>query len=263
MNPAEGTILTVFREATEYAAERTDENTTIEDFLSMHIEEAKRSLARTKDILPALQEADVIDSGGAGYVCIATGMYAALTGESFDDYKFTDEKAEPAADISAFTRDSVLEFGYCTEFLLRLQTAKTDPDTFDVKVITDFLESIGGDSVVAYRTDDVVKVHVHTMNPGAVLTEMRNYGEFLTVKIENMSNKPLKKACRCLVFPTMPPTFSPTRTTIPPSVCSPISWKNTPKVYVRCKKNTPTISVSFAVSSWSIIRNSTKKKRNF
>lgn len=189
MNPTEGTILTVFRESTEYAASKMNENSSIEDFLSLHIEEAKRSLARTKEILPVLKEADVVDSGGAGYVCIASGMYSALVGsELFDSYELSyAEEKSASVNIDAFTRDSVLEYGYCTEFLLRLQTAKVDPDSFDVKTITDFLTSIGGDSIVSYKTDDVVKVHVHTENPGIVLTEMRKYGEMLTVKIENMS----------------------------------------------------------------------------
>ena len=189
VNPTEGTILTVFREATEYAAGRVNEDTTIEQLLSDHIDEAKRSLARTKDILPVLKEADVVDSGGAGYLYIASGMYAALTGESASDvYSFSTTDGESApTDISAFTRDSVLEFGYCTEFLLRLQSSKVDPDTFDVKTIISYLEGIGGESIVAYKTDDVIKAHVHTFDPGLVLCEMRKYGEFLTTKIENMS----------------------------------------------------------------------------
>ena len=189
MNPTEGTILTVFREATEFSAAKMNNDSTIEDFLSVHIEEAKRSLARTKDILPVLKEADVVDSGGAGYVCIASGMYAALTGEKeFAAYEFENGAVSNApVNFDAFTRDSVLEFGYCTEFFLRLQSAKTDPDSFDIKVITDYLESIGGNSIVSYKTDDIVKVHVHTNDPGLVLNKMREFGEFLTVKIENMS----------------------------------------------------------------------------
>ena len=189
VNPTEGTILTVFREATEYAAKRAGKDTTIEQFLSDHIEEAKRSLARTKDILPVLKEADVVDSGAAGYLCIASGMYAALTGESTSEvYQFSEAEGEGApVDLGAFTRDSVLEFGYCTEFLLRLQSSKVDPDTFEIGTVISFLESIGGESIVAYKTDDVIKVHVHTMDPGIVLTEMRKWGEFLTTKIENMS----------------------------------------------------------------------------
>ncbi len=189
VNPTEGTILTVFREATEYAASKVSSDTTVDQFLTDHIDEAKRSLARTKDILPVLKEADVVDSGGAGYLYIASGMYAALTGKSASEvYQFADEEASGApVDINGFTRDSVLEFGYCTEFLLRLQSAKVDPDTFDVKTVISYLESIGGESIVAYKTEDVIKVHVHTFDPGLVLLEMRKYGEFLTTKIENMS----------------------------------------------------------------------------
>ena len=198
MNPTEGTILTVFREATEYASQRIDKDSTIEDFLSYHIEEGKRSLERTKEILPALTEADVVDSGGAGYLCIASGMYAALTGErSFDAYRFSSESTGVSRDgLDAFTRDSTLTFGYCTEVLIRLQSAKVDPDTFDVAVMTDYLEKIGAGSVVAYKTGDIVKLHAHTENPGNILNEFRKYGEFLTVKIENMAlqhNESIKK----------------------------------------------------------------------
>lgn len=121
-NPTEGTILTVFREATEYAAERINEKSSIEDFYKLHIEEAKRSLERTKELLPVLREADVVDSGAAGYLCIAVGMYLALTGKikgTTTLSSLTEEKSA-APDISRFTRESKLEFGYCTEFLLRL-----------------------------------------------------------------------------------------------------------------------------------------------
>ncbi len=189
MNPTEGTILTVFRESTEFASKNINENSTIDDFFKLHIEEAKRSLARTKEILPVLAEADVVDSGAAGYLCIAMGMYLALTGEIKSAvYRFDSaDSAAPRLDINRFTRDSVLEFGYCTEFLLRLMSAKVDPDAFDEKIIIKALEDMGGESIVAFKTEDIVKVHVHTFNPGAVLAKCQEYGEFLTVKIENMS----------------------------------------------------------------------------
>lgn len=189
LNPTEGTILTVFRESTEYAASKIDENSTIDDFYKYHIEEATRSLVRTKEILPVLAEADVVDSGAAGYLCIAMGMYAALTGDiKIDDYKFEREEGKPTSvNIDSFTRDSVLEFGYCTEFLLRLTTAKVDPDSFEVSTVIDALTELGGESIVAYKNGDIVKVHVHVFDPGSVLSKCREYGEFLTVKIENMS----------------------------------------------------------------------------
>ena len=184
-NPTEGTILTVFRESTEYAARNIDENSTVEDFLRLHIQQAQKSLAATKELLPVLAEADVVDSGGAGYLYIAEGMYEALCGKEVQ-FRFT-QVHEQQVDISRFTRDSVLEFGYCTEFLLRLTTAKVDPDSFDLQTVLADLEELKGESIVAYQQDDIIKVHVHTFNPGEVMARMLRYGEFLTVKVENMS----------------------------------------------------------------------------
>lgn len=198
-HPTEGTILTVLRESVEYAAQNVDKCSSVEDFFRLHIDCAKRSLARTKEILPALQEADVVDSGGAGYLYIIMGMYAVLTGEVDGSiYKGAEEKVEKV-NIDLFTRDSRLEFGYCTEFLLRLTTDKVDPDSFDINLALEVLGELGGESIVAYKTGDVLKVHVHTFTPGDVLSRMQAFGEFLTVKIENMSlghsgeEKPKKK----------------------------------------------------------------------
>lgn len=184
-NPTEGTILTVFRESTEYASENINDNSTVEDFFRLHIEKARESLIKTKELLPVLAEADVVDSGGAGYLYIALGMYEVLTGKMQGELRKTVENK--TVDISAFTRDSILEFGYCTELLLRLTTKKVDPDSFDVNVIIDSLKEIQGESIVAYKDDDVVKLHVHTFTPDKVLNIALKYGELLTVKIENMS----------------------------------------------------------------------------
>ncbi len=187
-NPTEGTILTVFRESTEYAAANINENSSVEDFFKLHIEAAKKSLAKTKDILPVLAEADVVDSGGAGYLYIALGMYEALTGNLPDiNFKPNDTEAKQSVNIDLFTRDSKLEFGYCTEFLLRLTTDRVDPDNFDMERVMSVLNELKGESIVAYKTDDIVKVHVHTFRPGDILARMQEFGEFLTVKIENMS----------------------------------------------------------------------------
>jgi DAK2 domain fusion protein YloV len=189
VTPTEGTILTVAREAVDFAVSRITPKTTIKSFFGDLVSEMYASLERTPNILPNLKEAGVVDSGGAGYLCIASGMYAALTGESVSEmYTFSSEGEDSTpVNISAFTRDSVLKFGYCTELLIRLQSSKVDPDTFDVQTVISYLESIGGESIVAYKTDDVIKLHVHTFDPGLVLCEMRKYGEFLTTKIENMS----------------------------------------------------------------------------
>lgn len=186
-NPTEGTILTVFRESTTFAAEKMSGSTDVEEFFRLHLEEAHRSLKSTKERLAVLAEADVVDSGAAGYVYIAEGMYSALTGKVYEYVPTEGSEGAQTQDIDRFTRDSVLEFGYCTEFLLRLTTAKVDPDSFEIDLILKDLEELGGESVVAYKTGDVVKVHVHTMTPGAILERAQRYGEFLTLKIENMA----------------------------------------------------------------------------
>lgn len=187
-NPTEGTILTVFRESTETAASKAANGATVEEFLESHIAEGRASLARTKDLLPVLAEAGVVDSGAAGYLYIAEGMFEALCGKETDFVlPGSQEKRQAAVDIDLFTRDSVLEFGYCTEFMLRLTTAKTDPDSFEVGTVTEQLTALGGESIVAYKTGDIIKIHVHTFTPGKILECAQKYGEFLTVKIENMS----------------------------------------------------------------------------
>ena len=183
MTPTEGTILTVVREATEYACEQNTE--TPEEFLNAFIDEAKRSLARTPELLPVLKKAGVVDSGAAGLIYIVDGMMRAVIGEDIADFSETSEKTQEL-DLDAFNEDSVLEFGYCTELLVRLQNAKTDISTFDVKVITDYLQTIG-DSIVTVRNGSIVKLHVHTMTPQKVLDFCQQYGEFLKIKIENMS----------------------------------------------------------------------------
>ena len=191
VNPVEGTILTVFKESVNYAESRIDSSSEIEDFYREHLKGAEEILPKTKEMLDVLKEADVIDSGGAGYLCIAEGMYNSLIDEDYNPLAGNEgvnqKNDAPAVDISAFTRDSELEFGYCTECLLRLQTKKTDPDNFDIQKIVDFLNEMKGESIVCYKEDDVVKLHVHTPNPGDVLNELRKYGEFLTIKIENMA----------------------------------------------------------------------------
>ncbi len=184
--PVEGTILTVYRDAVTYAASRMDENTTIESYFNDFTKELRLSLDRTPDLLAVLKESGVVDSGGAGMVYIVEGMQDAFDENGADYSPSFDKKAAPAADISKFTEDSVLEFGYCTEFLLRLQRAKCDIDNFDLKELIDYLES-EGDSVVAFKDGSIVKVHVHTKRPGDILNNCQKYGEYLTLKIENMT----------------------------------------------------------------------------
>ncbi len=189
--PVEGTILTVLREGVEAACGASS----IEEFMDLWIAAMDLSLQHTPELLDVLKKAGVVDSGGAGLLCIGEGMRDALYGRSpivvGDDTPAGATSVMPghdraSIDLSAFTEDSVLEFGYCTEFLLRLQRSKVDLDTFDESVIHDWLAS-QGDSLVFFRDGSIVKVHVHTKDPGAILSKCREWGEFLTIKVENMT----------------------------------------------------------------------------
>ena len=181
--PVEGTIITVLREGAAGADASADLNHYFETLLSaMQI-----SLDHTPELLPVLKDAGVVDSGGAGLLCIFQGMYDALCGRiSEEELAPASTPSAPVVELDKFDENSTLEFGYCTEFLLRLMRSKINLETFDEKVIIDYLNQIG-ESVVAFREGSIVKVHVHTFNPGVILNEMQKYGEFLTIKIENMS----------------------------------------------------------------------------
>ncbi|MBR1538263.1 MAG: DAK2 domain-containing protein [Bacteroidales bacterium] len=179
--PVEGTILTVLREGVEAARE----SRSFDEYFDRLIPAMERSLQHTPELLAVLKQAGVVDSGGAGLLYVAKGMRAALHGE----VSVLPETASAPArhiDLNAFTEDSVLEFGYCTEFLLRLQRSKVDPETFDERIIADWL-SAHGDSLVFFRDGTIIKVHVHTHTPGEILNHCQRYGEFLTLKIENMT----------------------------------------------------------------------------
>ncbi|MBE6222950.1 MAG: DAK2 domain-containing protein [Bacteroidales bacterium] len=182
--PVEGTILTVLREGVTAA----EGSASIEEFFDLWIAGMDLSLQHTPDLLDVLKKAGVVDSGGAGLLCIAEGMRAALHGDvnNVIPSEASVSPTAPKVDFNAFTEDSELEFGYCTEFLLRLQRSKVDLDTFDESVIHDWLET-QGDSLVFFRDGSIIKVHVHTKDPGAVLTKCRQWGEFLTIKVENMT----------------------------------------------------------------------------
>ena len=205
-NPVEGTILTVFRESADYAISHLPADGTLEDFFRLHIEEAERSLKRTKEILPVLTEADVVDSGGAGYLCIAKGMYETLLSGVDPD---TLSQKQISFDTSAvnydlFTTDSVLEFGYCTECLVRIQRAKVSPEALEEAEVSQKLTDMGCDSIVLIKDGDILKLHAHTKTPGDILALCQNYGEFLNVKIENMSLQHSEKVMASPKKPKMP-----------------------------------------------------------
>ena len=178
--PVEGTILTVLREGVE-AADGID----FESYFDALVRQMRISLAHTPELLAVLKEAGVVDSGGAGLLCIAEGMLDSLNGVS-TEISGGDDTQKAKVNLDDFGPDTELLYGYCTEFLLRLQTSKVDIETFDEGVIRDYLNSVG-DSVVCFRDGSIVKVHVHTKTPGDILSHVQTWGEFLTVKIENMT----------------------------------------------------------------------------
>ena len=186
MTPTEGTILTVARESVEYAVAHITPESDLRSFFADLIKEMYASLQRTPELLATLKEAGVVDSGGAGLFYIMNGFNKVLNGETIDLTAAPEAPAISTPDVTAFGPDSEMTYGYCTELLLQLQNSKVDAENFDNKIITDFLVSVG-DSVVSFKTGTIVKLHVHTKTPEKVLAFCRQFGEFLTVKIENMS----------------------------------------------------------------------------
>ncbi len=185
LKPVEGTMLTVIREASENLAKYVSKNTkaTLVESLEYMVEQAHISLKNTPELLPVLKEAGVIDSGGAGICKILEGFLAAARGEKVEAHEnqTTNDKKyvlfEPIQD-----KDD--DFGYCTEFILKIGEGDEKLD-FNQEVIREFLESVGN-SVVLVQDEELLKVHVHTLKPGDVLNYAQQYGEFVTLKIENM-----------------------------------------------------------------------------
>ncbi len=186
VNPTEGTILTVARETSEFVSSRINEDSGTETLMNDMLKEMRDSLDRTPELLSVLKEAGVVDSGGAGLYYIVEGIYRTLRGEDVAGSPYSSVPAQKRLDFSKFTEFDVMKYGYCTEFLLRLQTSKIELSSFKIDHLIGFLNTIG-DSIVAFQNGTIVKVHVHTMTPGIVLDYCQKYGEFLTIKIENMT----------------------------------------------------------------------------
>lgn len=185
VNPVEGTMLTILRDAAEYLANAKEGGSFGASFEGL-LEAIRASLRHTPELLPVLKEAGVIDSGGAGVLCIFEGFADAIAGKIIDD----DEPAE-AADSSAFhlqlLGDESEDYGYCTEFILQLRQRKlSEIGGFNLDQMISKLTELG-DSVVAVQDKGIVKIHVHTKTPEKALAYAHQFGEFLTLKIENMS----------------------------------------------------------------------------
>ena len=179
MKPAEGTILTVARLAAAKATQAAEENNFIEFVLEAAIAEAKIALAETTNQNPVLKKAGVVDAGGKGWLLVLEAMLAALQGNDvIVPEGMVEAGGQEAADFSDFDTDDIT-FTYCTEFIISRENDK------DPQQLRDFLDSLG-DSLVLVDDEEIIKVHVHTNDPGKALHEAMDYGSFVTVKIENM-----------------------------------------------------------------------------
>lgn len=181
--PTEGTMLTLMKDGSDYLDNHKFNN--FDDCFSALLAELQRSLMRTPELLPVLKKAGVVDSGGAGFVCIFEGMLSALQGDVIDE---SDIPATNSSFVTStdFNETSTLEYGYCTEFILQLLTSKTDIPAFRLDELTAKLQELG-DSVVTVQDGSLIKAHVHTFYPENVLAYVRRFGELVTIKIENMS----------------------------------------------------------------------------
>ena len=178
MKPAEGTILTVARLAAAAAAHAAQENNYFEFVHEAAIEEAKVALANTTNQNPVLKKAGVVDAGGKGWLFVLEAMLSVLRGEEITAPEGGAVEVKDAADFSDFDTEDIT-FTYCTEFIISREN-DMDPDK-----LREFLDSIG-DSLVLVDDEEIIKVHVHTNDPGKALHEAMDYGSFVTVKIENM-----------------------------------------------------------------------------
>ena len=179
MKPAEGTILTVARLAAAKAREAAKENNYFEFVHAAAVEEAKVALAGTTDMNPVLKKAGVVDAGGKGWLLALEAMMSVLQGEDIVvPESVAQGEVKEAADFSDFDTDDIT-FTYCTEFIIQREN-DNDPEK-----LRDFLSSLG-DSLVLVDDEEIIKVHVHTNDPGKALHEAMDYGSFVTVKIENM-----------------------------------------------------------------------------
>lgn len=193
MKPREGTILTVARGMSEKAEElSSDPDLSLEDFIAAIIEHGDVTLEHTPELLPVLKQAGVVDSGGQGLMQLVKGAYAALTGQ-FDENEIAEHEGSGAALDFAETSDmGDITFLYCTEFLVNVEKPYDELEEYSFK---QYLESIG-DCVVVVSDDDIIKVHVHTNDPGLAIQKGLSYGSLSRMKIDNMREEHEEKLIR-------------------------------------------------------------------
>lgn len=182
MTPVEGTILTVVREAAENVLRERPKLKSVEDVLQCYLIQAQRSLDNTPELLPVLKQAGVVDSGGAGFIKIIEGMLLAAQGQTLALKQDVQEAPQHEEGFQGKNiEDFNIEFGYCTEFIVKLHNIQD----FDQENLRNTLLQMG-DSLVLVQDEELVKVHVHTNQPGVAITLGQKYGDLQTMKVENM-----------------------------------------------------------------------------
>ena len=181
MKPKEGTILTVAKGASQKAAELAETTEDLDTFISEVINYAQEVLEKTPEMLPVLKEAGVVDSGGQGLLEVMRGAYDAFQGKEID-YSAIEASAGTKIVKPSEQAETEIKFGYCTEFIIMLEKEFTAKDETEFKA---YLESIG-DSIVCVADDDIVKIHVHTNDPGLAIQKALTYGQLSRMKIDNM-----------------------------------------------------------------------------
>ena len=181
MYPKEGTILTVEKGASQKAAELAETTEDLDTFISEVINYAQEVLEKTPEMLPVLKEAGVVDSGGQGLLEVMRGAYDAFQGKEID-YSAIEASAGTKMVKPSEQTETEIKFGYCTEFIIMLEKEFTAKDETEFKA---YLESIG-DSIVCVADDDIVKIHVHTNDPGLAIQKALTYGQLSRMKIDNM-----------------------------------------------------------------------------
>ena len=195
MKPKEGTILTVARGISDKAAELAEEEGDMESFLEQLISHGEYVLSCTPDMLPVLKQAGVVDSGGQGLIQVLKGTYDGLLGKEIEAPQAAEQKptAEEKASAGAASADlGDIKFGYCTEFIINLEKEFPLEEEHSFKA---YLESIG-DSIVVVADDEIVKVHVHTNDPGLAIQKALTYGSLSRMKIDNMREEHEEKLIR-------------------------------------------------------------------
>lgn len=196
MKPVEGTILTVSRGAATAAIKKSENTDDTVEVMQAALDGAKAALAKTPDLLPVLREVGVVDSGGQGLVFIYEGFLSALTGDYIisEDFQATPANmteminAEHHKSVASHVATEDITFGYCTEIMVALKQGPTYVKDFNYENFRNYLNNLG-DSLLVVNDDEIVKVHVHTEDPGLVMQEGLKYGALVKVKVDNMRNQ--------------------------------------------------------------------------